>query len=152
MCSSDLNSFGGFVDIGLINDQGEQIAYIGPYELLGRNYSRQEWFANTLERGSFTSGVFLGFRDLPHLIIAQRVHDRKTGQAFVLRATLDTEQFNSILSSIDLPGEGDAFIVDLHGIIQTPSRGNGTVLSKVTLPIPKFSETKIGRASCRERV
>ena len=103
------NSFGGFVDIGLIDDRGEQVAYIGPYELLGRNYSGQEWFANTMERGSYTSGVFLGFRDLPHLIIAQRVNDRKTGRNFVLRATLDTEQFNAILSSLDLPGEGDAF-------------------------------------------
>jgi len=134
-------SFGGFVDIGLIDSKGHQVAYIGPYELLGRNYSEQEWFAGTMEHGLYTSTVFLGFRDLPHLIVTQKIRDTKTGEDFVLRATLDTKQFNSILSSIDLPGEGEAFIVDRNGIIQTPSKWHGSVLSKVDLPIPDFSET-----------
>jgi signal transduction histidine kinase len=135
------HSFGGFVDLGLIDYSGRQVAYIGPYELLGRDYSSQEWFINTLSRGSYTSDVFLGYRDVPHLIIAQRIEDRDSGESYVLRATLDTEQFNAILSSVDLPGLGDAFIVNHHGIIQTPSRHRGQVFSHVDLPIPAYSET-----------
>ncbi len=134
------SSFGGFVDIGLIDDRGKQVAYIGPYEMLGRDYSGQQWFDTTMARGSYTSSVFLGFRDEPHLIVAQKVNDKKSGRSYVLRATLDTEQFNSILSSIDLSGEGDAFIVDRKGIIQTPSKWHGALLSKVDLPIPEYSD------------
>ncbi|MCJ2163100.1 MULTISPECIES: PAS domain-containing sensor histidine kinase [unclassified Pseudodesulfovibrio] len=133
-------SFGGFVDIGIINDHGQQIAYIGPYDLLGRDYSEQEWFRDSLEHGTYISSVFLGFRDEPHLIVARKVLDARTGQDFVLRATLDTGQFNSMLTSIDLPGGGDAFMVDRNGIIQTPSKQHGTLLTKVDLAIPSYSE------------
>ncbi|WP_319468003.1 ATP-binding protein [uncultured Pseudodesulfovibrio sp.] len=133
-------SFGGLVDIGLIDSNGLQVAYVGPYDLLGRNYSGQDWLESTLMRGEYISGVFLGFRDEPHLIVARKVVSEKTGQSFVIRATLDTDQFNSILSSIDLPGGGDAFIVDHAGVIQTPSKRHGSLLSKLALPIPSYSE------------
>lgn len=133
-------SFGGFVDIGVIDEAGRQIAYIGPHDLLGRDYSGQGWFDNTMNQGAFISGVFLGFRDEPHLIVARKVHDAKTGKTYVLRATLDTGQFNSLLSSLVLPGGGDAFIVDQKGVIQTPSKQHGSLLSKVDLVIPEYSE------------
>ncbi|NDV18316.1 two-component sensor histidine kinase [Pseudodesulfovibrio sp. JC047] len=134
------NSFGGFVDIGIIDSQGRQVAYIGPHDFLGIDYSGQEWFTGTMERGTYTSDVFLGFRDEPHLVVARRVRDEKTGEDFVLRATLDTGKFNAILSSIDLPGGGDAFVVDTQGVIQTPSREHGDVFSKVDLFLPTYSE------------
>lgn len=134
------DSFGGFVDIGIINDQGKQIAYLGPHDLLGRDYSGQEWLESTREQGDYISGVFLGFRDEPHLIIARKILDEKSGREFVLRATLDTEQFNSILWSLDLPGNSDAFIVNKKGIIQTPSKLHGALLAKVDLTIPEYSE------------
>ena len=59
------NSFGGFVDLGLIDGSGRQEAYVGPYELTGKDYSGQPWFENTLEKGAYTSQVFLGYRDEP---------------------------------------------------------------------------------------
>ncbi len=133
-------SFGGLIDIGLISEQGSQVTYVGPYDLLGRDYSDQDWFKSTLEQGDYISPVFLGFRDEPHLIIARKVEDKKSGKTFVLRATLDTEQFNSILWSLDLPGSSDAFIVDKAGNIQTPSKLHGTLLAKVDLTIPEYSE------------
>ncbi|MDC0335914.1 ATP-binding protein [Pseudodesulfovibrio sp.] len=133
-------SFGGFVDIGVIDGHGKQVAYIGPYDLLGQDYSGQNWYENTISKGSYTSSVFLGFRDVPHIVIAQKIHDKTSGVDYILRATLDTEQFNAILSSIDLPGEGDAFVVDLAGRIQTPSKWHGEFLSKVDLPIPEYSD------------
>lgn len=134
------SSFGGFVDIGIIDDKGEQIAYLGPHDLLGRDYHDQQWFANAMRQGEYISDVFLGFRDVPHLIIARKVQDERSGKDFILRATLDTAQFNSILSSLDLPGGGDAFIVDHAGIIQTPSKMHGELLTKVDLTIPAYSE------------
>ncbi|WP_243545910.1 sensor histidine kinase [Pseudodesulfovibrio tunisiensis] len=137
-------SFGGFVDLGLINDTGRQIAYVGPYELQGMDYSGQEWLGLTLARGSYLSDVFLGFRDEPHLIVAVKFPDKSKGRQHVLRATLDTEQFNEMLSSIDLSGKGDAFLVNRAGVLQTPSRWHGNVLSKVDLSIPAYaSNTRV---------
>ncbi|OIQ51273.1 Sporulation kinase E [Pseudodesulfovibrio hydrargyri] len=134
-------SFGGFVDIGVIDAQGRQIAYIGPYDLLGRDYSGQEGFATTMAHGTYISRVFLGFRDEPHLVISRKVHDSGSGGDFILRATLDTDQFNSILTQLDLPGGGDAFVVDRDGIIQTPSKEHGSLLTRVDLAIPGYSDT-----------
>ncbi|MBC16914.1 Histidine kinase [Pseudodesulfovibrio profundus] len=134
------SSFGGLVDLGLIDAKGSQIAYAGPYDLLGLDYSQQQWFERALQQGEYVSHVFRGFRDEPHLVIAHKVVDEPSGKAYVLRATLDTEQFNAILSSIDLPGDGDAFIVDQDGMIQTPSKQHGELLAQVDLPIPEFSE------------
>ncbi|MBU4193114.1 MAG: two-component sensor histidine kinase [Pseudodesulfovibrio sp.] len=134
-------SFGGFVDLGLIDNTGRQVAYNGPYSLLGRDYSTQEWFASALSLGKYTSDVFLGYRDVPHLIIARHTKDPATGEDYVLRATLDTEQFNAALSSLDLPGQGDAFIINSRGVMQTPSRYMGSLFSVIDLPIPPYSET-----------
>lgn len=132
-------SFGGFVDLGLIDSSGRQLAYVGPFELQGRNYSGQEWYLRTLEKGAYISDVFRGFRDVPHLIVAVKCPDLKTGECFVLRATLDTAQFNAILADIDLPGSGDVFIINRDGVLQTPSRWHGQVLVPLHLPIPSYS-------------
>lgn len=134
------SSFGGFVDIGIIDNHGRQIAYLGPYDLLGRDYSGQGWFREAMSQGESISNVFLGFRDEPHLAIARKIVDLESGRMFVLRTTLDTEEFNSILSSLDMVGGGDAFIVDHAGTIQTPSKLHGSLLSTVDLPIPDYSE------------
>ncbi|WP_422393753.1 sensor histidine kinase [Pseudodesulfovibrio cashew] len=134
------SSFGGFVDIGIINNQGSQIAYIGPYDLLGRDYRDQAWFENTMTQGTYVSNVFLGFRDEPHLVVARKVYDAKADEAYILRATLDTAQFNAMLASLDLPGGGDAFLVDVDGLIQTPSKFHGKLLQKVDVDIPGYSE------------
>ena len=133
-------SFGGFVDIGVIDGHGRQVAYIGPYDLLGRDYSGQAWFERTLTRGTYISNVFLGFRDEPHLIVARKVQDSRTGDSYILRATLDTDQFNAIITSLDLSGGGDAFIVDDHGVIQTPSKSHGPFLGQVDLAIPDYTD------------
>jgi len=134
------SSFGGFVDIGIIDAKGRQVAYLGPYDLLGRDYSGQDWFESTMIRGTYTSDVFLGFRDVPHLVVARRVQDAKDKSTYILRATLDTAQFISILTSLDLPGGGDAFIVDKRGVIQTPSKAHGELLTKVDIDIPTYNE------------
>nr|WP_321513807.1 ATP-binding protein [uncultured Pseudodesulfovibrio sp.] len=144
-------SFGGFVDIGIIDSKGRQVAYIGAHDLLGIDYTGQEWFESTMERGSYISGVFLGFRDEPHLIVARKVRDEKTGRDFVLRATLDTDKFNAILSAIDLPGGGDALLVDRDGFIQTPTREHGELFSKVDLVLPAYSErTSVNRITAKD--
>ena len=83
--SSLKSSFGGFVDIGIIDNRGRQVAYIGPHDLLGVDYSNQDWFENTLSKGTYVSNVFLGFRFTPHLVVARKVYDAKTDKVYILR-------------------------------------------------------------------
>lgn len=137
------DAFGGFTDLGLIDSSGRQRTYVGPYDLAGKDYSGQEWFKKVMNRGVYISDVFLGFRNVPHMVIAvkQKAAD---GFFYVLRATLDTERFNNILSHLKVSGQGDIFIVNHQGTLQTPSRYYGRVLKKISLPVPQyFQKTRV---------
>jgi len=133
-------AIGGFADLGVINAEGLQQAYAGPYEFKGIDYSSQDWFKEVKEHGMFISDVFTGHRNDPHLVIAVK-HDLLNGSFYVLRATLGIEQFKDLLSQLEVSGHGDAFIINNKGILQTPSRYHGKVLEKILLPVPGYSET-----------
>jgi two-component system NtrC family sensor kinase len=132
------SSFGGFTDLGVIDPLGCQRNYAGPYKLEGIDYSGQEWYREVLERGVHISDVFSGFRQVPHLIIAVK-HELGSGTHFVLRATLDTERFNHLISQPEVAGGGDAFLINREGKLQTPSLSHGRVLDTLSLPVPPFS-------------
>lgn len=130
--------FGGFVDLGVIDASGVQRTYVGPYQLEGKLYSDQEWFKEVLERGVYISDVFLGFRHVPHLVIAVK-HELPGNSFYVLRATLDTERFKELLSQLEVSGQGDACLINHEGIVQTPCRYHGAVLETAALPVPRYS-------------
>jgi len=132
------NAFGGFVDLGVIDSSGTQRTYVGPYKLEGKDYSNQDWFREVVTQGVYISDVFLGFRRVPHLVIAVK-HALPNGSFYVLRATLDTDKFRDLLSKLELSGLGDAFIINHEGILQTPSHSHGGVLEKISLPIPEYA-------------
>ncbi len=137
------SSFGAFQDIGIIDAAGKQVEYIGPYELMNVDYKDESWFREVVERGIHISEVFLGYRHVPHLVVAVR-HNLLDGSFYVLRATLDTEKFNGFLSDIEIGGHGDAFLVNGKGVLQTPSRFHGAVLQKITMEVPEASyKTKV---------
>ncbi len=135
-------SFKGFVDLGVIDSAGRQVCYVGPYELEGVDYDDQEWFRNVLERGMHISDVFSGFRHVPHLVIAAR-HEVPGGGFYVLRTSLEADFFNQLLSKLELSGNGDAFIVNKEGILQTSSRRHGAILDRLDLDVPRASDTTI---------
>ncbi len=131
-------TFGGVTDLGFIEMSGRQAAYAGPFQLKGKDYSTHEWFREVTKRGVYVSDVFLGYRKFPHFVIAVR-DDVKDGQSFVLRATVDTESVRRILGADD-PSFCDVFLINRDGVVQTPSRRFGGVLSgRLPLP-PKFSK------------
>jgi signal transduction histidine kinase len=132
-------TMGGFVDMGVIHASGEQVCYVGPYDLQGKNYTGEAWFQEVLERGLYISDVFLGFREVPHLVIAIK-HRQPDGSFYVFRATLDTERFNQVLSQIELIGQGDLFLINHQGVIQTPAAYHGKVLKKLALEVPQYSD------------
>lgn len=133
-------AFGGFVDLGVIDERGIQVSYAGPYELEGRSYREHDWFQEVMVRGLHISDVFLGYRNLPHFVVA--VHkDPAVGQEFVLRATIDTEVINRLVRSLvkAIEPSGDAFIINGEGILQTPSRFFGAVMERSSLPALPYS-------------
>ena len=125
----------GFVDIGLINDKGELVNYVGPYNLKGHNYAEQTWFNQVRIKGRYISDVFMGFRKFPHVIVAVR-HSLDSGESFIVRATLDTHQFDKIIRSMGLEPGSDAFLLNRAGILQTDSQRFGKVLDQFSLPMP----------------
>jgi len=129
------NSFGGFVDLGLIDSLGNQNYYVGPYELRGKNYKDQAWFNEVLVRGEYVSDVFMGHRNLPHFVIAFQ-HERPEGGLFVLRATIDMEMINRVFYSMDLNPNTDAFLINQSGVLQTSSIYYGEVLSTINIEVP----------------
>ncbi len=129
---------GGFVDLGVIDSSGLQKNYVGPYELEGKNYREQDWYNQVVDHGVHISDVFLGYRKVPHMVIAvKRVVP--SGSFYMLRAAIGIAPFEELLSNLELGGMGDAFMINHEGILQTPSRYYGKGLDKVSLPIPSYS-------------
>ena len=87
-----------FVDLGIFDDSGIHVAYHGPYNLSGKVYRDMLWFQQTLENGIFISDVFMGYRNIPHFIIA--VAKLKNGRNWVIRATVDSQRFNNLVRQI----------------------------------------------------
>ncbi len=135
-------SVAAFVDLGLIDAEGNQRCYTGPFELSGKSYADQNWFHEVLRRGVFISDVFLGHRHLPHFAIAIR-HEFPDGRPYVLRATIDAKTLSEQIGPGDLPATVDVFLINRNAILQSPSRRYGNVLTPIPLPIrvPRASET-----------
>ncbi len=127
--------FEGFVDLGLIDEHGTQVNYVGPYTLQGKNYADQRWFQEVRLKGKYVSDVFMGFRKFPHVIVAVQ-HMTEDGRTWILRATLDTKRFERIIASMSLEPDADAFLVNTQGLLQTSSNNYGKVLEKMSFPLP----------------
>jgi two-component system NtrC family sensor kinase len=106
-----------FVDLGVINADGEQIAYAGPFKLEKAQYSDAEWFQQVMQRQYFISDVFLGLRGLPHFIIA--VKTSRDGHTWIFRSTIDFVAFNTLVESMRLGKTGFAIILNKEGKLQT---------------------------------
>ena len=123
-----------FVDLGVIDDQGRHLAYVGPYELISKNYQEAAWFKALHDRDIYISDVFLGFRNMPHFIIAVK-QSRKEGY-WILRATVDSAFFDGVVTKIKQGEKGDAFLINKKGVYQTTPRRSGRLMD-FTPPIPR---------------
>jgi len=106
-----------FVDLGVINSRGLQVAYAGPFKLGEVLYSNEKWFQAAMKSDHFKSDVFLGLRGLPHFIIA--VRQNWNGAQWILRATVDFVAFNKLVENIRIGETGFAFILNRKGEFQT---------------------------------
>jgi signal transduction histidine kinase len=129
------NAFCEFVDLGFIDSQGNQLYYVGPYNLQGRNFKDQPWFHEVRLRDVYVSDVFMGYRNFPHFIIAVK-HVQPQGDYYILQATIDMQVLNNLILSPDLGASSDVFIVNDDAVLQTNSRSHGHILEKAAVPLP----------------
>lgn len=132
-----------FVDLGVIDSKGRQVSYSGPFELLGANYSRADWFINSRDKKVAISDVFLGLRRSPHFIIA--INHGQGEDRWTLRATIDFLAFTNLVESIRIGDTGYAYILNKAGVYQTKppaSRKQDVTLTHLrTIRQPSLPET-----------
>jgi len=124
-----------FADLGVIDQNGVQQAYHGPYDLHGTDYSKEEWFKEVFETGVYISRVYTGYRKVPHFAIAVSNLDPKTHQAWILRATIDASTLQEFIDTIKTHATDDLFLVDDEGVLQTSSGYYGQTLSRFPSPV-----------------
>ncbi|MBL0715148.1 MAG: GHKL domain-containing protein [Desulfosarcina sp.] len=117
-----------FVDLGVVNSAGRQVAYAGPFKLAEADYADTDWFQQAMRKDYVISDVFLGLRRLPHFIVA--VKSTIDGEPWILRATIDFVVFNDLVENIRVGETGFAYILNRGGEFQTkplidfiPSKG-----------------------------
>ncbi len=120
------NAGGVFQDLGLIAPDGVQISYSGEYELTEKNYRDASWYQDTLKNGYHVSDVFLGYRNVPHFVVAvTRLID---GKPWVLRGTVNSDIFRKLVDGVKLGDTGEAYIVSQDSKFQTARRSGGGLL------------------------
>ncbi len=115
-----------FFDLGVFDEAGNHLAYSGPYALSGINYSKTEWFKAVKEKGFYISDEFLGFRNIPHFIIAIKKYEN--GKVWYLRGAIDTYFFNELVENVRIGKSGEAYLINKQGILQTKRRSGGKLM------------------------
>jgi len=128
-----------FVDVGVFNEAGLHVVYQGPYKLAGKIYKEADWFKEVMNKDYYISDVFLGYRRVPHFIIA--IVKREEDKTWVIRATIDTFLFNEMVEKVRIGKTGEAYILNTDGVFQTQRRSGGNLMESdpdinkyITLP------------------
>jgi len=117
-----------FVDLGTFDENGLHVAYHGPYQLSGKVYDQAPWFKAVMKNGFYISDVFLGYREVPHFVIA--VAKINQGRQWIIRATIDTQIFNDLVKKVHIGKTGEAYLLDAEGVFQTERRSGGSLMRK----------------------
>ncbi len=125
-----------FEDLGLINQRGFHESYVGPYDLMANDYSVTFWFKALMEKGFFVSDMFMGYRKIPHFIVA--VLKEEQDKKWILRATIDTEALSSMLAGITIDKTGEVFLLNAEGYYQTATKSGGRIMEKSVFDMASF--------------
>jgi two-component system NtrC family sensor kinase len=133
---------GAIVDLGLIADTGQHIAYAGPYRLQNLDYSQQFWFQRVMVLGRYESDVYLGLRHFPHMVMA--VKKREKGRDWILRATIDTDILSALVREGGLESGANVFILNRAGEYQTSYSDEHRLMEKADIgAIPQHSGVRV---------
>lgn len=148
------NDHRGLVDLSLINPDGIQVAYAGPYNLRGRSYRDSPWYNRALARKVFISDVFTGYRNVPHFVIAVTKKVPEQDGYWVLRASIDTRTLEDFLASAWAEQFDELFLINRENILQTSSWYWGRVGEKFPISFNPSRKgfSLVGEASDNGRV
>jgi two-component system, NtrC family, sensor kinase len=144
---------GAFVDLGLIAADGRHVAYAGPYNLAGLDYSGQSWFQQVIVQGRYESDIFLGFRRFPHMVMAVKKHE--DGRDWIVRATIDTDRLSALAREGGLESGADVFILNRAGEYQTRTSDEHHLMERADIPpVPLHSGVRVveGRRAGRREL
>lgn len=125
--------FEGIIDMGIVDENGIQIIYTGPYKLKGKDYSQTEWFKEMLLRTDYVTDVFLGYRKIPHLSIIIKKQSVYRDNFWLLRVSVNMDILQKFVSNLEIGSHDDAFIINKERILQTNSKLFGNVLEPLKL-------------------
>lgn len=125
-----------FEDLGVISDRGFHLSYVGPYDLMSCDYSETFWFRGLKQKGIYVSDMFMGYRKVPHFIIA--LLRNENGRNWIFRATVFTEALNALVESMKLGHSGEIFLLNEQGVYQTNSRSGARVMDTATISMDYF--------------
>jgi two-component system NtrC family sensor kinase len=117
----------GFVDLGVIDMKGRHQAYVGPHALLSQNYDQEAWFRGLKDQDRYISDVYMGYRQIPHFIMA--VKQGNGDRAWILRATVDSDYFDSLVAGGPGKLNAETFIVNRDGKFLTRAQTTGGLLA-----------------------
>ena len=126
-------TYDGIVDLGVLDTNGIQKIYAGPFHLQEYDYSKQEWYNRVLARKIDISEIFMGFRGLPHFVISVSKKMPEKEEYWVLRISIDGKTLEKYLATITTQTFNDIFLVNHDGILQTNSEICGDILEKCSL-------------------
>ena len=135
-----------FVDLGVFDHTGLHVAYHGPYRLAGKMYDKTQWFREVIQKGYYISDIYLGFRNVPHFVVA--IAKTEMGKTWVLRATIDTQAFTDVVEEIRVGKTGEAYIINEQGAFQTSRRSGGDLLEKDP-DAPRYPVASVGSRPVR---
>ncbi len=127
-----------FEDLGALNENGRHLSYVGPFDLMEKDYSGTFWFKEVMQKQVFISDMFLGYRDVPHFIIAIATAS-ETGRKWILRATILTDSFRALVENVRMAETGQVYLVNRDGLLQTSPRLGGKILDTAPLPMEIFT-------------
>jgi two-component system, NtrC family, sensor kinase len=120
-----------FEDLGLIDENGIQVAYAGPYKLIKAEYADAQWFNEAIMQDNYISDVFLGLRRLPHFIVSVKKFDGE--KTWLLRSTINFTAFNDLVENLQIGKTGFAFIVNREGNFQTKPKTEAITAKQLSL-------------------
>ena len=112
----------GLADLGVINSKGVQVAHAGPLNLSGKQYATRTWFSKAVAEGTYMSEIYLGYRQVPHFVIAVSNIIPGTDACWVIRASVNASTLQEFISTINIEASDDIFFITHQGSLQTTSR------------------------------
>lgn len=127
--------FEGIIDMGIINSNGIQTLYVGPYQLKGKDYSQTEWFKEMTLKSDYVTDVFLGYRKIPHFSIIIKKEMPSGGDFWLLRVSINMDILQKLISNLEIGSQDDVFLINKQLILQTNSKYFGNALEPLKLNI-----------------